>query len=263
MPKVSFITGVKNRSLELKETIQSFIGQDMSDWEAIIVDDHSEEPIKEVVEGFKDDRLHYFKLPEGLTGISNARNFAVDYANSDILLTADGDDINMPDRASITYNTMIENDYDVFYSALNDYIPETNTTKPRKFHPFNEELFKMFNFMTNPSTAFKKSIFLRVGGFDPEFIVSEDYDLWLRMLNAGAKFGYTQKILVSYRCSSKSLSHQKENLMHEYIMKTRIKNNIPPFDIEDVKKYASPEFSIDILSESGRKLWVDDRYKTK
>src|SRR3990167_5534488 len=120
-PKVSFITGVKNRSKELREMIQSLINQDITDWEAIIVDDHSDEPIKEVVESFKDSRLHYFRLPENMTGISNARNFAITKAQSEILLTADGDDINEPNRAHITYDLMTKNNYDVFYSNMYDY----------------------------------------------------------------------------------------------------------------------------------------------
>lgn len=259
-PKISFITGIKNCSKELKEMIQSLINQDMTEWEAIIVDDHSDEPVKKVVESFRDPRLHYFRLPAGMTGISSGRNFAVSRARAEILLTADGDDINEPNRARVTYDLMTKNNLDVFYSNMYDYIPEENKKIKRKFQPFNAELFKMFNFMTNPGTAFRKSKFLEVGGLDPEFIVSEDYDLWLRMLNAGAKFGYTEKILVNYRYSPNSLSHASLSRIHDYVMKARIKNQIPPFNIEDVRKYALPEIVKGVLSEKGYKVWQDDRF---
>lgn len=260
-PKVSFITGVKNRSEELKETIQTMIDQDMNEWEAIIVSDHSEEPIEEIVKSFNDERLIYLPQVEGKRGISEARNLAVSHARADIMLTADGDDLNHPNRARVTYELMTQNGYDVFYCNLNDYIPAENKFKPRIFQPFNAELFKMFNFITNPGTACAKEIFEKAGGFDPEFSLSEDYDLWLRMLQAGAKFGFTEEILVDYRRSSGSVSVTKFSQMHEYIMKTRIKNNIPPFDIESVRKFALPEITNQILSEKGYELWKDDRYQ--
>ena len=259
--KVSFITGVKNGSSELKEMIESLIAQDMPEWEAIIVDDHSDEPIKEVVENFKDSRLHYFRLLEDMTGISNARNFAVSKANAEIMLTADGDDISEPNRARMTYDLMIRNNYDVFYCNMYDYIPEENKKNKRKFQPFSAELFKMFNFMANPGTAFKKSKFLEVKGFDPSFTVSEDYDLWLRMLNSGAKFGYTEQILINYRYSLNSLSRLSISRIHEYVMKARIKNKIPPFDIDEVRKYALPEIIEQVLSEKGHEVWQDDRFE--
>lgn len=261
-PQVSFITGVKNRSEELKEMIESLIKQDMADWEAIVVDDHSDELIKEVVESFGDSRLHYFRLSGNMTGISNARNFAISKAQAEILLTADGDDINEPSRARTTYDLMTKNNYDVFYSNMYDYIPEENKKNKRKFQPFNVELFKMFNFVANPGTAFRKSKFLEVGGFDPEFTVAEDYDLYLRMLNAGAKFGYTDQILVNYRYSPNSLSRASLSRIHDYVMKVRIKNHIPPFNIEDVRKYALPEIAEGVLSEKGHQVWQDDRFNS-
>lgn len=260
-PKISFITGVKNRSAELKEMIQSLIAQDMPEWEALIVDDHSEEVIEPVVLAFNDDRLQYLKLPEGESGICMARNLAISHAVGDILLTADGDDISLPGRARITYDLMIKDNLDAFYCNLNDYIPEQNKLIARQFQPFNAELLKMFNYITNPGTAYKREMIDKAGDFDPEFVLSEDYDLWLRMLNAGAKFGYTEEILVNYRRSAGSVSISKFSDMHDFIMKTRIKNEIPPFDINNVKKYALPVIADAVLSEKGIELWKDDRYR--
>lgn len=262
-PKVSFITGVKDHSEKLREMIESLLAQDMSEWEAIIVDDHSNEPIKEVIESFKDPRLHFFQLPENMTGISNGRNFAVGKARAEILLTADGDDINEPNRARVTYNLMTKNNYDVFYSDMYNYISEKNKKNKRNFQTFNAELFKIFNFINNPSTAYRKSEFLKAGGFDPDFIVSEDYDLWLRMLNNGNKFGYTKQFLINYRYSLNGLSHASLSRTHHYVMKARIKNKIPPFDIYDVRKYASPEIVKQVLSKRGYIVWQDDRFVKK
>lgn len=260
-PKVSFITGVRDRPEELKEMIQSLIDQDMPEWEAIIVEDHSSDPIKEVVASFNDDRIKFFQLPEGQTGVSNARNLAISQAQAEILLTADGDDISRPQRARVTYETMIKNQLDAFYSNLEYFNSEENKRWTVNFQPFVAELLPMFNFITNPGSAYRKDMVLKVGGFDPNFVLSEDYDVWLRFLKAGAKFGCSEEILVNYRRNSGSTSIKKFDETHDYIQKARIKNDFPPMNIEDVVHLAKPEIAVDILSEKGRKLWPDDRYE--
>lgn len=258
IPKISFITAVKDRSRELQAMLQSLIKQDMPEWEAIIVDDHSTEPIKAVVESFNEPRFHYFRLPDNLTGVSNARNFAIDHAQTEIMVTADGDDINWPARAHVIYEFMTKNKYDVFYHHVIIYFSDQDKRYDYPFQPFNAELFKMINFVTNPGTAFRKDIFLKVGKFDPEFILSEDYDLYLRILNAGGKFGYYPFVLAEYRISTRNVTVQKKELLHKYIQEARIKNNIPPVDINEIKKYAKQEIIDNILYE--RDVWQDERF---
>jgi glycosyltransferase involved in cell wall biosynthesis len=260
--KVSFITGIKNRSKELAEMIQSLIDQDMPEWEAIIVDDHSEEDVESVVKSFDDPRISFFKLDQDKHGICHARNLAISHATSEIMLTADGDDVNRPHRARLTYDTMMENKADVFYANLEYFIAEENKKWIPDFQPFNEELLKMFNFMTGPATAYRKDICLKVGGYDPEFTLSEDYDLWLRMLSAGGKFVYSTEIVANYRRNPESVSIKNFSKMHDFIMKTRIKNNIAPFDIRDAAKYAIAPLAKNILSENGLNLWRDDRFNS-
>jgi glycosyltransferase involved in cell wall biosynthesis len=255
-PKVSFITAVKNRAKELEEMLPSLISQDMPEWEAIIVDDHSEEPIKEAVEKFQDERIHYFRLPDNQTGISHGRNYAIQQAHSNIMIIADGDDINEPNRARVTYEEMTKNNYDVFYGGIRDFSEKGKTD--RLLQPFNAELLPMFNYLTNASSAFRRDKFIQLGKFDPEFVVCEDFDLYLRFLNAKCKFGYTEEVIVNYRVSPTSTSATKFTLLHEYFMKARIKNKIPPFQIEEVKKYALPYFAEKLVT-SWRALYKDDR----
>lgn len=257
-PKVSFITAVKDRPEELKEMLRSLINQDIPEWEAIIVDDHGQKNLKDAVLNFNESRFHYYPLIE-TSGVSAARNFAITHTNSDILLIADGDDINKPARARVTWEEMNKNKCDVFYSRI-EYFFENETKRTKQFfQPFNIQLFQMVNFINNPGAAFKKEIFLKAGQYDSNFDLSEDYDLWLRMLKNNAKFCYTDKVLVEYRRSLKSASVSRHKEMHNYIMKTRIKNDIKPFNIRDVKKYAINELAESILENID--IWRDDRFK--
>lgn len=261
MPKISFITGVKDRPEQLKEMMKTLIAQDMQDWEAIIVDDHSAENIEAVIKTMDDDRFHCYALPVGQTGISAARNFAVERAHSEIILIADADDLNEPNRGRITYEAMKKTNCDVFYGNIRFYAPGQKSRGSR-FQPFSPELLKMINFIPNPAAAFRKRKFLEIGEYDPEFKISEDYELWTRFLLNGSKFCGSREVLVNYRHGDKrSLSKTKFYLLHQYISKVRIKNKLKVFNLEDTKKFAVPAIAQKILSKKGRALWQDDRFE--
>lgn len=261
IPKISFITAVKNRSKELQEMLESLIDQDMQEWEAVIVDDNSTEPVEDVVRKFDEPRFRFFHLPDGLTGVSNARNFAIEKAKTEIMVTADGDDVNWPARAHVTYEIMEKNQCNVFYSHIVVYFSDTGKRYDYPFQPFDETLFRMANFITNPSTAFKKDIFKKVGGFDPNFSLSEDYDLYLRILNAGGKFCYSPLVLAEYRIGSQNVTVQKKELMHKFVQQARIKNDIPPVNFNEIQKYAE-KYAIDFILKE-RQIWQDERFNKK
>ena len=92
-PEVSFIVPVRNRSVLLKAALASCVAQTMEAWEAIVIDDHSEEPIADVVHGFRDPRLRYLRQQPQLKGVAAARETAIAQARSSILITMDADDL--------------------------------------------------------------------------------------------------------------------------------------------------------------------------
>ena len=62
-PLVSILTPFKNVSLYLDECIKSIINQNFTNWELLIVDDHSTDDSYAIVENYaiKDARIKLFK----------------------------------------------------------------------------------------------------------------------------------------------------------------------------------------------------------
>jgi glycosyltransferase involved in cell wall biosynthesis len=56
------------------------------------------------------------------------------------------------------------------------------------------------------SALIRRTAIERVGGFDPELRSVEDFDLWLRMLAAGERIGYHDRVLVRFLKRRGSLS---------------------------------------------------------
>ena len=62
-PAVSFLIPAHDRPRELKAALASCLAQSCGDWEAVVVDDHSEAAdLEEVVAGFGEERLRYARL---------------------------------------------------------------------------------------------------------------------------------------------------------------------------------------------------------
>ncbi len=61
-PKISCVMPCRNRQSIIGETIQSIIDQTFSDWELIIIDDHSDpdDDTEKVVKKFNDPRIKFF-----------------------------------------------------------------------------------------------------------------------------------------------------------------------------------------------------------
>jgi len=56
--------------------------------------------------------------------------------------------------------------------------------------PFRLDDLERENFIPSGNVIGRRAAFLRVGGYDEQIEVGEDYDLWLRMAWAGVKFAH-------------------------------------------------------------------------
>lgn len=90
---ISFIIPAYNAGKTIERTIKSIINQEGTsmDFEVIVVDDGSDDDLKEKVEEFKGDkRIKYFYKEN--TGVSDTRNYGVNQAIGDYIIFVDSDD---------------------------------------------------------------------------------------------------------------------------------------------------------------------------
>ena len=90
---ISFIIPAYNAGKTIGRTINSIINQEgtLVDYEVIIVDDGSDDDLREKVEEFKNDkRIKYFYKEN--TGVSDTRNYGVNQAIGEYIVFVDSDD---------------------------------------------------------------------------------------------------------------------------------------------------------------------------
>ena len=95
--KISIIIPTYNRAATIGKTIDSFIAQDYKNWEMLVVDDHSTDNTKDVIELYhqKDPRIHYL-LNKRKKGAQGARNTGILHAKTEWLILFDSDDYAYP-----------------------------------------------------------------------------------------------------------------------------------------------------------------------
>lgn len=98
MPLVSIIIPTYNRAELLMQTLASVRAQTFTDWEAVVVDDHSTDQTLEKLSELEsqDSRIRHIVLPEGKQGAQAARNTGIRTAKGEFLILLDSDDLLAP-----------------------------------------------------------------------------------------------------------------------------------------------------------------------
>lgn len=93
-PRISFVMPAW-KSRFIRQAILSILRQTCPEWELIVVDDCSPEPLEEIVNTFKDSRIRYIRNDENLGGKDLVRqwNHCITFAKGDFIVLASDDDI--------------------------------------------------------------------------------------------------------------------------------------------------------------------------
>lgn len=219
-PKISIILPTYNSDLTfLESTIQSVKDQVYPHWELCIADDASTKPdIRPYLEQkmSEDDRIKViFRETNG--HISKASNTALSLATGEFIGLLDHDDV-------IYNNTLYEvvkflnrnNKLDFIYTDRDNLSEDGSRINPF-FKPYwSPDLLLSNNYLTH-FNVIRKSLVDRVGGFREGFEGSQDYDLFLRVLEQTDKIGQITKVLYSWRMikGSSAMVYSNKTYAHE------------------------------------------------
>ncbi len=143
-------------------------------------------------------------------GIAEALNYGVDSASSGILARMDSDDLMRPTRIEEQLEFLEQNpQVDLVSSKISHftdmqgadsigyglYVDWTNTLLGHKEISDNQFIDSP---IAHPSVMFRKTSILRYGRYKKGDF-PEDYELWLRWLNQGARMEKIDKILLEWR----------------------------------------------------------------
>ena len=151
---------------------------------------------KKIGELFKIIRL------EANVGLGNALNQGAKHCSYELIARMDTDDISLPIRFEKQLKVFNEKDVDVCSAFISEFEDnEKNIVSYRKIPEQHEDILrysKLRNPVNHIPSMFKREILEKVGGYK-DMLWFEDYYLWARMMQSGARFYNIQESLANIR----------------------------------------------------------------
>ncbi|HZQ35299.1 MAG TPA: glycosyltransferase [Dehalococcoidia bacterium] len=210
-PVISILTPTRNRGATfLLQAIASVRALRLSvPYEHVIVDDGSEDGTNAYLaaEAAADARIRTLRH-EHARGVAAARNSAAKTARGDFLVDLDDDDLLTADGVERRYRYLLAHPerWAVHANALS-IDAEGRYLIGGDVHNFFcddparcTELFLTSTMIPNASTAmYRRERLLALGCWDEKLSCCEDYDLWLRSLQAYGPPGFVDAVVALYR----------------------------------------------------------------
>lgn len=236
---VSVVMSIYNETeKEIQESINSILRQSFNDFEFIIVLDNPNRDFCFLGNFLKNDLRIKVIENESNLGLALSMNKAIGASKGKYIVRMDADDVSKTTRIEKQLQAISNNRFDVVCSLF-EYIDENGAhltelnSKSKYFSSENiEKELPYKNMIHHPTVMFTKRIFEKSGGYR-NFPCSQDYDLWLRMLNNGAKFYMVPEILLEYRVRTNSISCDRlvaQKFTVEYIRKLFIERLLKGHD---------------------------------
>jgi glycosyltransferase involved in cell wall biosynthesis len=188
-PLVSIILATFNRLHYLRATVDSIVRQSLWDWELLLVDDGSELETRAYLRALEDSpRFRVIWLPH--TGNPAAvRNAALQQAEGEFVAFIDSDDLWMPEKLALQVGALQSRGgcdwcYTGFAMVDGAGRPLTGARAlscPAVAGWIHEPLLNMHAIVVLSSVLARRSLIEAVDGFDDDFWVCEEYELWLRL----------------------------------------------------------------------------------
>jgi len=208
MLAVSVLMPCYNAAETINEALGSLITQTFHDFEIIAVDDGSTDASAHILANWaeRDRRIQVIKRPHG--GIVEALNAGLAACRAPIVARMDTDDRCHPERLARQVNYLashadvdvvscrvsgfpvehVREGFRIYIDWLNSLLTDTDIRR---------EIF-VESPLPHPSVVFRRDAILKVGGYQ-DHGWAEDYDLWLRLYLAGARFAKLPDVLLEWR----------------------------------------------------------------
>jgi len=206
--KVSFVVPVYNEAQNplIKDTFKSIVNQGLEDIELIVVDDgSSDDSVRLVNQIISELGIINFRLilNKKNLGIARSLNKGIKMAKGKYIARLDIGDIALPGRIAKQVEYLEKKPDIVLLGTLFYWInlkkkiirgPSYFKKSPFIFGELKDNCFK-HNYILHPTWLVRKSLFLKVGYYDPRCTHSEDFEFLIRVL----KYGYKVEILPEFK----------------------------------------------------------------
>lgn len=203
MPRISVIIPTFNQGAFLARALVSVQAQSERDWEAIVINNYSDDDTVSVVEQCNDRRISLVNFRNNGV-IAASRNVGLGRARAEWIAFLDSDDAWLPDKLATSLAAATAHpEADIVahqeHSVDGGRVVSTLPCPSSQRTTYRGLLFGGNCFSTT-AIMVRSSCLRSAGGFaeDPALVTAEDYDLWLRLVKGGARTCFIPQVLSEY-----------------------------------------------------------------
>lgn len=207
-PAISVLMPCYNAAGTVDDAVRSILTQTLSDFELIAVDDGSTDDTRRRLEAWaeRDGRLVVLRREHG--GLVDALQAGLTACRAPLIARMDADDRSAPERLARQAEFLEFNADVAVVGTLVEGFPSGDVRQGFRFYldwlnglvtgeAIAREIF-VESPLAHPSVVMRRSWLERVGGYQDRGW-PEDYDLWLRLHLAGARFAKVPEVLLAWR----------------------------------------------------------------
>jgi glycosyltransferase involved in cell wall biosynthesis len=210
IPVISVLMSVYNGEKYLAEAIESILNQTFSDFELLALDDGSTDESLKLLREYasRDSRLHVIAREH--RGFGSTENELVKYARGEFIAKMDQDDISLPNRFELQVAYLKKYPKVVVVGGANQLIDSagrylTTLLPPQTDVEIQALILRGHSAITHPSVMMRSAMIKSVGGYNEQYIIAGDLDLWLRLGELG-ELANLKEVVFKYRLHAKSIS---------------------------------------------------------
>ncbi|QXE90602.1 glycosyltransferase [Geomonas subterranea] len=214
----SVVIPAYNSAPFIAKALDSVRAQTLTDYEVVITNDGSKDETVQVIEEYARRHPDYpVKLASQQNkGIGGARNNGIFRSTGRFIAFLDADDFWHPTKlermaALLTQKPLIDVAYHDEIEVASD-----GTRRPLSYDevraPAYQDLLFRGNRLSTSATVVRRELAQAIGGFSEnlEFNSAEDYEFWLRLARAGARFAHLPEVLGEYHRVEGSITQKIE-----------------------------------------------------
>ena len=204
-PFFSVIINCHNSEAFLKDALASVFDQTFTDYEIIILDNASNDNTANIAKSY-DNKIRYYFSDQKLS-LGKARNHAITHAKGHFLAFLDSDDTWLPDKLNKQYNAINNTEegtntgicwcnamrVDQNLSPLIEYSLGRNHSEENLLAGLIRDCI-----ISMSSCAVNREVCISLGGFNDDFEIIEEWDLWIR-IGLEYRLVYVDEILANIR----------------------------------------------------------------
>ena len=207
-PRISIILPIHNAAATLPACLRSLARQTFSDYEVLAIDDGSSDESPAIVAAAAARDARIVPIAAGRIGLAAALNLGLELARAPLVARMDADDVMHPTRLELQYHALqshpelvliasrvVAFPARVIKAGLREYLRWQNRILTPE--QVDAEIYVEAPF-AHPSVMFHRAPVRELGGYTTK-PCPEDYELWLRMHEAGMLMQKLPQNLLAWR----------------------------------------------------------------